>query len=186
MINIKSGDLARVWKDSIKGSLPFREQFPILFDVCNDQDCTVDKFKFLNAQTSFRRRLNTEMPRQWGEMSRVISEIQLCEGGDQVFWGFNGSDKYTTKSMYKWLENPLSGCHYKWIWKAKVPLKIKIFMWQLAQDAVLTRQVMKKKKWPGNPCCSFCNEVETSQHLFFKGPVARVVLALCGDGSGNG
>lgn len=27
-----------------------------------------------------------------------------------------------------------------------LPLKIKIFMWQLSQDAVLTRHVMKKKK----------------------------------------
>ena len=44
----------------------------------------------------------------------------------------------------------------------------------MSQDAVLTRQVMRGG-WPGNPYCSFCNEVETSQHLFFTCPVAKVV-----------
>ena len=43
------------------------------------------------------------------------------------------------------------------------------------QNAVLTRQVMKQRKWPGNPCCSFCKDVESSQHLFFTCPFARAV-----------
>ena len=47
-------------------------------------------------------------------------------------------------------------------------------MWQLFQDAILTREVMKKRGWKGNPKCSFCGENETSQHLFFTCPIARV------------
>ena len=47
-------------------------------------------------------------------------------------------------------------------------------MWQLFQDAILTRDVMKKRGWKGNPKCSFCGENETSQHLFFACPVAKV------------
>ncbi|XBI17682.1 hypothetical protein VPH35_059667 [Triticum aestivum] len=42
------------------------------------------------------------------------------------------------------------------------------------------RQVIRKKNWPGNPCCSFCKEVETSKHLFFTYPVARVVWRSIG------
>lgn len=82
--------------------------------------------------------------------------------------------------MYKWLENPLSGCHYRWVWKAKIPLKIKIFLWQLSQDAVLTRQVMKERKWPGDPKCSFGDNIESSRHLFFTCPVAKVVWHCVG------
>uniref|UniRef100_A0A8R7QJL0 Reverse transcriptase zinc-binding domain-containing protein n=1 Tax=Triticum urartu TaxID=4572 RepID=A0A8R7QJL0_TRIUA len=61
-------------------------------------------------------------------MRKYIDSIQLGVGG-QVYWGLNGNGRFSTKSMYKWLENPLSGCHYRWIWKAKIPLKIKIFLW---------------------------------------------------------
>lgn len=62
--------------------------------------------------------------------------------------------------MYKWLEKPLNVCSYKWIWDGKVPFEIQIFLWQLFQDVVLTRHVMKQRKWPGNTCCSFCISVD--------------------------
>jgi hypothetical protein len=57
---------------------------------------------------------------------------------------------------------------YKWIWSTKLPLKIKKFMWQLFQDVVLTRDNMKKRKWPGSPICSICRQEETANHLFFS------------------
>ena len=43
----------------------------------------------------------------------------------------------------------------------------------MSPDAMLTSQVMCSRISPGNPCCSFCNEVESSQHLFFTCPVAK-------------
>lgn len=39
---------------------------------------------------------------------------------------------------------------------------------------------MKQRRWPGNPVCSFCKEIEISQHLFFTCPVARVVWRSIG------
>ncbi|VAH35095.1 unnamed protein product [Triticum turgidum subsp. durum] len=84
-------------------------------------------------------------------MRVVVNRIPLDERSDRIFWGLNQNGKFTTKSVYKMLEKPLSGCHYRWIWKTKIPLKIKIFLWQMLQDAVLTRQVMSKWKWTGNP-----------------------------------
>ena len=48
-------------------------------------------------------------------------------------------------------------------------------MWQIFQDAILTRDNMKKRKLLGNPVCSFCKELESLNHLFFMCPVARVV-----------
>ena len=53
-------------------------------------------------------------------------------------------------------------------------------MWELSQDAILTREVMRKRKWAGNPKCSFCRDNETSQHLSFTYPMARVVWRTVG------
>ena len=69
---------------------------------------------------------------------------------------------------------------FKDVWHAKIPLKIKNLSWRLSQDAVLTMQVMKKRKWPGNTCFSFCKQVGTVQHLFFACPVARIVRRSIG------
>jgi hypothetical protein len=64
-------------------------------------------------------------------MVQDICEIPRNEDSDVVFWALNKNGKFSTKSMYVFLEKSISGANYKWIWGAKLPLKIKIFMWQL-------------------------------------------------------
>ena len=110
----------------------------------------------------------------------MVTSWQLSNETGQISWALGKKGKFSTKSVYTYLERTLVECDFRWIWKAKIPLKIQIFLWQLFQDAVLTREVMKKRKWAGNPKCLFYNEVETSQHLFFTCPVARVVWRTVG------
>ena len=43
------------------------------------------------------------------------------------------------------------------IWKAKIPQKIKIFMWLVHNKSILTRDNMVKRKWQGDPTCIFCS-----------------------------
>ena len=66
-------------------------------------------------------------------------KMPLNENPDAISWSLNSGGRFTTKSVYKRLERDLSGPNYKWVWKAAIPLKIKIFLWQLFQDAVLAR-----------------------------------------------
>src|SRR6187551_4021419 len=57
--------------------------------------------------------------------------------------------------------------HNKKIWKLKVPLKIKIFMWYLKRGVILTKDNLARRNWNGSKLCSFCSKEETIQHLFF-------------------
>uniref|UniRef100_A0A8R7TBU0 Reverse transcriptase zinc-binding domain-containing protein n=1 Tax=Triticum urartu TaxID=4572 RepID=A0A8R7TBU0_TRIUA len=93
-------------------------------------------------------------------------KLSLNGSPDQVIWKLSKGG-FTTKSVYEWLEKDLLGPNYKLIWKAKIPLKIKIFLWQLFQNAIPTRDNLCKRNWPGNPTCSFCHNIETADHLFF-------------------
>ena len=104
----------------------------------------------------------------------------LNDEPDSVSWSLSRKGKFTTKSVYDWLERDLSGPSYKWVWKAVIPLKIKIFLWQLFQNAVLTRDNMRRRNWPGNPVCSFCTNMETANHLFFTCPLARTLWGVLG------
>jgi hypothetical protein len=90
-----------------------------------------------------------------------------------VKWALGKSEVFSTRSIYQFLERDISGAHNKWIWKANISLKIKVFMWQVFQDAILTRENMRKRNWPGAPLCSFCGAVETSNHLFFQCSIAK-------------
>jgi hypothetical protein len=62
-----------------------------------------------------------------------------------------------------------------WAWKAKLPLKIKIFMWFLKNGVVLTKDNLVKRRWKGCTKCGFCTQQETIQQLFFDCPMARLV-----------
>jgi hypothetical protein len=66
--------------------------------------------------------------------------------------------------------------------ETKIPLKIKIFLWQMCQDAMLTRENMKKRNWTGSP---FCSQVETNGHLFFNCSTSKVVWGVLGKALGT-
>lgn len=81
----------------------------------------------------------------------------------------------TVKSTYDHLCKNIVGPNYTFIWKARLPLKIKIFLWQLFLNSVLTKDNMVKRAWPGNAMCLFCHKDETLVPLFFDCTVAKCV-----------
>jgi hypothetical protein len=62
--------------------------------------------------------------------------------------------------------------------KAKIPLKIKIFLWYLKNGVVLTKDNLVKRRWQGCTLYCFCTEQETIQHLFFDCPMARLMCGI--------
>jgi hypothetical protein len=146
MVMLKNGNITRLWKDSIMGEQPFCDQFPVLFNLCQVQDCTIKSCREANFVIPFRRRLRGELMDHWQYILNILLSVPPCEDDDKIAWSLNKNTVFSTRSVYTLLEKPLAGSNNKWIWKAKMPLKIKIFMWQLCQDAVLTRENMKKRK----------------------------------------
>jgi hypothetical protein len=55
----------------------------------------------------------------------------------------------------------------KMIWKLKIPLKIKVFLWNLGRGALLTKDNLTKRRWKGSLTCCFCNRNESIHHRFF-------------------
>ena len=99
---------------------------------------------------------------------------------DTVVWRWNKSGRFSSKSAYEHLTSAENGQGHKHIWKAKLPYKIKIFIWLLENNAVLTKENLIRRKWAGDPSCYFCSDIETTNHLFFLCPVAKVVWDIVG------
>jgi hypothetical protein len=64
------------------------------------------------------------------------------------------------------------------VWRAKVPEKIKIFMWLVEQNAILTKDDVLRRNWHGDPFYYFCDNPEIIDHLFFESPIAKVILGV--------
>jgi hypothetical protein len=82
------------------------------------------------------------------------------------------------KGVYEHLTKDEVGPAYKAIWRAKIPEKVRIFMWLIAQKAVLTKDNMIRKNWQGDPNCYFCGSIEIVEHLLFNCPIAMVVWGV--------
>ena len=86
-----------------------------------------------------------------------------------------GGGFFSVQSMYNnlILENGLPvNCA---MWKLRIPLKIKNFLWYLRTGVILTKDNLAKRQWQGSPKCCFCNTDETIQHLFFDCHVPRFI-----------
>jgi hypothetical protein len=179
-VNLGNGSITRLWEDPILGNPPYRDQFPTLYDLCQQKNCSIKHCVERNFNILFRRRLRGDLLSQWNSMVELVKDIPLTNSDDWISWSLNKNGLFSTKSIYTWLEKGLAGSHNKWIWKTKIPLKIKIFMWQLGQDALLTRENLRKRNWDGSPVCSFCSQLETNNHLFFTCPISKVVWGTLG------
>jgi hypothetical protein len=67
----------------------------------------------------------------WLQLVQELEEVVPAEGGDKVLCKLEGSGRFSVKSLYKKLvQSPVSSLTND-IWTSRVPLKFKIFVWQL-------------------------------------------------------
>jgi hypothetical protein len=67
-------------------------------------------------------------------------------------------------------ELTFTGFYDRWVqclWQTKIPLKIKIFLWQVINDNIQSAEQLKKRNWPGSIDCKMCGQAESTNHIFF-------------------
>ena len=106
-------------------------------------------------------------------MLNQISLVQLdCTKMDILHWRWTTHHHFTVHSLYEWLNYGGILTHsFDTIWCSKIPLKIKIFLWLVKQNKIHTKVNLSKKGWSGNTGCHFCDQPETTSHLFVTCPM---------------
>lgn len=67
--------------------------------------------------------------------------------------------------------------NFKYLWKAKIPPKIKFWLWLILHNSIATKD-MYRRGWRGDIKCRFCDENETINHLFFACPAAKYMWSV--------
>jgi hypothetical protein len=112
---------------------------------------------------------------QWLYLVARVSNVVLVDGKDYFKWLLTKGGFFTMRSMYLDDIDTHPHFHHRKIWKWKVPLKIKIFLWFLQKGVVLTKYNLAKKNWKGSQQCVRCNMNETIQHMFLDCPSAKMI-----------
>ncbi|WVZ74625.1 hypothetical protein U9M48_022786 [Paspalum notatum var. saurae] len=126
---------------------------------------------------SFRRGLHGERLLAWYDLVERVMGLELREGRDVFRWGLNKTGFFSVKSMYSFLINNGLKVSQE-IWRTKIPLKIKIFMWYIKRGVLLTKDNLARRNWNGSQSCCFCHYNESIQHLFFDCRLAKVIWRI--------
>jgi hypothetical protein len=63
-----------------------------------------------------------------------VTGVKLNDAQDKMTWALEKSGKYTTKSMYRFLlHRGVVNTRMRRLWKNKMPMKVKVFMWLACQ-----------------------------------------------------
>jgi hypothetical protein len=176
---VQDGSKTRFWKDVWLESMPLSEQFVVLYNVARWKEVTVREV-FLTGSLNliFHRMITGDKLTEWNKMTTKIAKVRLSSEVDSFVWNLHSNGKFSVASMYNEMLVQANYPLLKPLWKMKIPLKIKIFVWYLGKGVTLTKDNLSKRKWKGINKCSFCNNDETIQHIFFNCHVARVIWQI--------
>ncbi|WVZ96381.1 LOW QUALITY PROTEIN: hypothetical protein U9M48_042027, partial [Paspalum notatum var. saurae] len=147
--------LVRFWEDTWCGSQPLKFIYPSLFKIVRNKSATVaDVMSSVPLNVSFRRGLVGERLRAWHELVGVVMRVPMRGGRDVFKWSLNKTGVFTVNSMYKHLVSNGIKVSQE-IWKTKIPLKIKIFMWYVKRGVLLTKDNLARRNWNGHQGCCF-------------------------------
>lgn len=91
-------------------------------------------------------------------------------------WRWTVSGEFTSSSAYHMMHDKGVVCHfYRILWKIKAPSKVRVFIWLLVRNKILTQQVLAKRGIHAVPHCVLCNQdiLEDRNHIFWICTFAR-------------
>jgi hypothetical protein len=172
-----NGEKILFWSDTWFGSCSFAILYWDLYCLVNEQQLTVAQaWDGENLKFTFRRTVSPTLYLRWMELIQIMRSVSLSLDEDMPIWEFHESGQYSVSSFYAIINNRgVVPVHTPAVWKLNVPPRLHVFLWLLANDRLLTRDNLAKRRPVTDGSCLFCSEAESSRHLFFDCFVAKLV-----------
>jgi hypothetical protein len=92
----------------------------------------------------FRREMVGELREQWGEIEKLLGRVNLSNDPDTLIFKLTNSGAFLVKFLYLAMQfNDV--VPYRFMWKVKIPLRIKTFLWLMLKKRILTRNVLLQR-----------------------------------------
>jgi hypothetical protein len=105
----------------------------------------------------------------------MLISIHLTDRLDIFKWSLNSNGQFSVNLMYQAFIDTNIVPNNSYLWKIRIPLKIKVFLWLLYREAILTKDNLVKRNWHGTIMCCFCDSPKTIQHLFFDCALTKFI-----------
>ncbi|KAL4275708.1 hypothetical protein AHAS_Ahas20G0134200 [Arachis hypogaea] len=109
----------------------------------------------------------------------ILSLVHISASSRDLGWSWEHT-LYSAKQGYLWLiQNKLNwdrNINWLWLWKARVPEKLRLLVWLCLHDAVPTQYLRFRRHLSSSSLCTRCNQLpETILHCFRDCEVVRSV-----------
>jgi hypothetical protein len=181
LFRARNGLNCRFWQYCWVMNVPLKGAFDDLFKLVKDpkatvSDCWVDDEWWV----VFRRALSVTEFERWSELKGELEKITVdSDNRDVVSWGLENKGIFTTKSLYRFLtDGGVPGRVAGYIWKCRIPLKIKFFLWQIFNNKLQCATSLVRR---GSETCCLGDGYESVNHIFFGCYIARMIWGFLRD-----
>jgi hypothetical protein len=166
--HVENGEKICFWTDWWVGDAPLAVRFPRFFDISSNKNISVAlALPVSPISLRFRRSFGPKDLELWSALVRETSAISLSLLPDSVSWGLESNGKFSVSSLYRKINQGPSLPHESLLWSAKLPLKIKIFLWQMAKGRLPSNAQINRRHGASDGKCVLCGQSETVDHIFF-------------------
>jgi hypothetical protein len=143
---VNNGTNTRFWEGTWLGNRPLAAQYPSLYNIVRNKSVTVaSTLASAPLNRGFMHSFSGGILNTWLHLVQRLMDIQLNSNSDVFKWNLVKSGRFSVRSMYLDMLNGNTVFLKKYIWKMKVPLKIKIFMWFVYRKEILTKDNLLKR-----------------------------------------
>ena len=179
---VESGTEISIWKDKWLPSFPYSISTP-----WSEGEELRMVSELIDAETHTWNRELIEAHFNSEDIYRILSIPLSGVGVDGWAWIHNTHGRYTVKSghhraMTLWrMENGLtvnvSSTPWKYIWSARLPEKVKIWLWKACHGALAVKQRLLDRNVNVDVTCPVCQgDIETVMHLVTGCTFAKAVF----------
>lgn len=163
--------------------IPLKDKFKRLYSLSVHKQATVLDFfnnsrgKSLKLKNFWSRSLRSWEMEEVESLETLIGQINFSAGQDLVYWSVT-EKSYAVSSATDFLYSPGEVVSWSFIWKLRVPHKIKVFLWKVHLDIIPTRFfLLKRGIIPlGMEQCALCSlMIENIDHLFYQCSYSRML-----------
>jgi hypothetical protein len=90
----------------------------------------------------FRRRLHGESAQLLEDLKNICNGINLDDSRDKTIWTINIKG-FSVKSIYLKCRSSLAKIPFWFIWKARIPQRIKVLLWLVIKNIILSKENLK-------------------------------------------
>ena len=129
-ISVGSSAGTLFWLDRWVGPRSFAVSFPSLFSICTRPLLLVAVTLVDLGVVTFRRTFGVAEREQWDELVACIALRSPSPDPDTLSWHLEPNGRFSTRSLYQAIVPTPGPAELSVLWEIKLPLKIRIFLWQ--------------------------------------------------------